>query len=144
MQLGLDNFARSVGSGLGTASDDQAWTVISGNSSHYSVTPGAASYSYDSLIFSKTLLGFGVSQDFIFLARFKPATSSDFFGFYYRHVDANNFCSAQINAAGQYSATVISGGTEFDYIGSSAGVTAGQETWLRVAITGTSIQMRAW
>ena len=144
MQLGVDNFARSVGSGLGTASDSQAWNVLTGTSSHYSVNSGTASYSYDSLTFSKTMLGFGVSQDFNFLARFKPASANDFFGFYYRHVDANNFCSAQINASGLYSATVLSAGVEYDYLGGAAGVTAGVESWLRVAITGTSIQLKAW
>ena len=144
MQLGTDNYGRTVASGLGTASDGQVWAVLSGTAAHYSVNNGTAQYTYDSNIYSKLVLGYGVSQDFNFLARFTPASSNDFFGFYYRHVDANNYASAQINAAGQYSATSVFGGVESDYTGASASITPGSAYWLRVAITGTSIQMKSW
>jgi len=145
MQLGTDNFSRIVASGPGTSSDGQVWVVNAGTTANYSVSTNQLHYAYDSLTYGKLLLGTGVSQDFNFLARFTPGSNSDLFGFFFRYVTANDNIAAGINQTGHYYVTAFSGGTEFDYSsGGTVSVTAGTAAWVRVAVTGTQVQIRYW
>ena len=144
MQLGTDNFSRIVSSGPGTSSDGQVWSVNAGTGSHYSVSTNQLHYSYDSLIYGKLLLGYGVSQDFNFLARFTPGSNSDLFGFFFRYVTSNDNVAAGINTIGQYYVTAFSGGTEYDYTGSSVTVTANTPAWVRVSTSGSQVQIKYW
>lgn len=145
MQLGTDNFSRNVVSGPGTASDGQAWVVNGGTSSHYSVSGNQLNYAYDSHIFSKLLLGFGSSQDFNFLARFTPGSSSDSFGFCCRYISANDNITCGINASNNYYVTALAAGVEYDYASSgTVSVITGTAVWVRVAVLGTQVQIKYW
>src|SRR5258708_7835834 len=93
--IAQDSFARANQSTWGTASDTEAWAVISGTASDYSISSNKGVIT-GSVATHITLLGTGTITNGDHFAHITPSASNDFYGFVFAYQDSVDYCYTEV------------------------------------------------
>jgi hypothetical protein len=141
-RLGQDTFSRANQSGLGTASDGQVWSQLSGtmSASIASNEGHLIGQNSDSLF----RLGSQTAKDVEAIFRFKCTNfSNDILGLALRVLDSNNFYRPRL-FNGNFSFMKFVGGVLTDIQDTAFSATNGQFYWMRYRIVGTTHIGKVW